>query len=46
MFPELRDTVLRHWYKKREDTEQEKEEVARKLKWEKSIHKTSTTISM
>lgn len=35
MFPQLRDTVLWHWYKKREDTEQEEEEVTRNHKWEK-----------
>lgn len=44
MFPELRDTVLLHKYKKGEDTEQEKE-VTRKQNWEKYDHKGSTTIS-
>ena len=46
MFPELRDTVPWHQYKNREDTEQEEEEVTRKHKWEKSIQKPSTAISM
>lgn len=44
MFPELRDTVLLHQYKKGEDTEQG-EEVTRKQNWEKYDHKGSATIS-